>query len=121
MFRINYTSPSGKVYEFSMPQVLDYCKRKGLRHVPVYYIGKAKDAYPEISTEEHWHENFLARLIEDYLEKDDVYCNNKGLPDEGIVLSKRVDVFEGLKLKSFRFLSGESEQLDSGEGNIEDE
>ena len=42
------------------------------------------------------------------------------MPDEGIVLSKRIGGFEGLKLKSARFILGESEKLDSGEINIED-
>jgi hypothetical protein len=114
VFRINYTSPAGKVYEFSFPQVMDYCKKFNLKHVPVYYIGRAKDKYPDITTDNHWHENFLNKLIEEYLEKDDIYCLTKGLADEGIVLSRRVDVFEGLKLKSFRFLQGETTELDDG-------
>ena len=66
-----------------------------------------------------WHGKFLELLIKEYLEKDDIYCNNKGLPDEGIVLSKRVDVFEGLKLKSFKFLRGESDELDKGGVDLE--
>lgn len=120
VFRLTYTSPAGNVYEFSLPQVIDYCQKVGLKHIPVYYIGKAKDKYPELDTQNHWHENFLNKLIEEYLEKDDIYCKTAGLPDEGIVLSKRIGGFEGLKLKSARFILGESEKLDSGEINIED-
>lgn len=120
VFRVTYTSVTGDVYEFSLPQVIDYCQKYGLKHVPVYYIGQAKDKYPGIWAQEHWHENFLNNLIGEYLEKDDIYCKNKGLADEGIVLSKRVGGFEGLKLKSTRFVLGESEQLDTGEIDLEE-
>lgn len=120
VFRITSTNDQGQVYEFSLQQVVEYCNKFGLKHVPVYYIGKAKDKYPDLFVTDHWHENFLNRLIEEYLEKDDIYCNSKGLPDEGIVLSKRIGGFEGLKLKSQKFVLGESEQLDKDEVNIED-
>lgn len=120
-FRITSTSPDGNVYEFSLPQVIDYCLKHGIKHVPVYYIGRAKDKYPELDVNEHWHQNFLNKLIEEYLEKDDIYCNSVGLADEGIVLSRRVGGFEGLKLKSQRFILGESEEADSDQVNIEDQ
>lgn len=120
VFRITYTSPTGNVYEFSAQQMLDYCNKYSLKHVPFYYIGKAKDKYPELSVDHHWHENFLEKMMEEYLEKDDIYCNTKGLFDEGVVLSKRVGGFTGLKLKSFRFVSGETMEMDNGNENIED-
>ena len=45
-----------------------------------------------------------------YNEKDCWMCTNK-LPEEGIVLRvDRLDSFEAYKLKSFRFLMGESKQ-----------
>lgn len=121
VFRITYTSPSGDVHEFSMPQVIDYCDRLGLKHVPVHYVGQAKNMYPQIATDSHWHENFLAKLMEDYLEKDCEYCKNK-VPDEGVVVSKRLyGTYEGYKLKSSRFILQESADLDKGVSNIEDE
>ena len=58
--------------------------------------------------------------MEEYLEKECSYCKNS-VADEGVVLSKRVGGFEGLKLKSAKFVLGESEQMDTGEVNIEDE
>jgi hypothetical protein len=142
VFRINYTSPSGKVYEFSIQQMVDYCKKFNLKHVPIYFIGRAKELYYNLYLKHEyshnqsefadcgipederidgrgWHDKFLQLLVKEYLEKDDVYCQNKGLPDEGIVLSRRVDVFEGLKLKSFKFLQGETEEADKGEVDME--
>ncbi len=121
VFRITYTSVDGQVYEFSLQQVLDYCNKFGLKHVPVYYIGRAKDLYPEldVAVGSDWHENFLNKLIENYLEKDCIYCQGR-LPDEGVVLSKRIGGFVGLKLKSQKFLLAESEQLDSEEISVED-
>lgn len=142
VFRINYTSPAGKVYEFSIQQVEDYCKKFGLKHVPIYFVGKARDLYKQLyityefkgdysyfwdngySREESpggrdWHNKFLELLTKEYLEKDDIYCRNKGLPDEGIVLARRIDVFEGLKMKSFRFTVGEGVEVDKGNVDIE--
>jgi len=120
VFRITYTSPKGHVFEFSVPQIIEYCNKYALKHVPVYFVGKAKDKYPDLDIGNHWHENFLDRLIAEYLEKDDVYCNSKGLADEGIVLSKRIGAFQGFKLKSSRFVLAESIELDSEKENIED-
>jgi len=120
VFRITYTSPKGHVFEFSVPQIIEYCNKYALKHVPVYFVGKAKDKYPDLDIGNHWHENFLDRLIAEYLEKDDVYCNSKGLADEGIVLSKRIGAFQGFKLKSSRFVLAESVELDSEKENIED-
>lgn len=54
-------------------------------------------------------ELFMA-LKKEYLEGDSVMCKNK-LPEEGIVLT--VDRGQSFKLKSFRFLEGESKALDS--------
>jgi hypothetical protein len=142
VFRINYTNPSGKVFEFSFQQVMDYCKKYGLKHVPVYFIGQAKELYYNLYLKHEyshnnsafadcgiepdeqidgrgWRDKFLQLLVKEYLEKDDIYCKTKGLADEGIVLSRRVDVFEGLKLKSFKFLQGETQEADDGKVDME--
>lgn len=119
VFRITYTSPAGNVYEFSMQQVIDYCNKFGLKYCPIYYIGQAKNLYPELDVNNHWHEDFLNNLIRDYLEKDCEHCVND-VPDEGIVLSRRIGSFEGLKLKSNKFLLAETVALDNGEVSSED-
>ncbi len=112
IYRITTTNQSGQVYEFSHNQVKDYCEKFGLTMVPELYYGKAKDLYPDLSVKEHWHENFLQRLIDDYLEKDCDLCKSQKVPDEGICLRKDIFDSEIYKLKSFKFLEWETKQLD---------
>lgn len=119
IYRVTSTTADGHVYEFSHQQVEEWCRTHGFKMVELYYYGKAKDLFPDISVTEHWHENYLERLCNTYLEKDCHICKNK-VPDEGIVLRKdSVHDFEAFKLKSFKFLKKESEELDSGEVDIE--
>jgi hypothetical protein len=113
VYRITTTNHSGQVYEFSHRQVKDYCEKYGLNMVPEIYYGKAKDLYPDLSVTEHWHQNFLDRLIGDYLEKDCELCKSKKVPDEGICLRKDIFDSEIYKLKSFKFLEWETKELDN--------
>jgi hypothetical protein len=119
VYRMTYTNADGDVFELSPSQMTEYCSRYGLKTPFLHYNGKAKDLYPELSTEEHWHENFLNNLIRDYLEKKCKLCQ-KDVWAEGIVLRKDIpNSWEVYKLKSFNFLESESKQLDSGEVDIE--
>ncbi len=119
VYRMTYTNLNGDVFEFTTPQVQRYCQKFGLKMVPIFYYGKAMDWDSTINTVEHWHENFLNKLIAKYTEKDCYMCKNKQ-PEEGVCLIKESDFYEGYKLKSFRFLEKESAELDKGEVNIED-
>lgn len=121
IYRVTYTNAKGDVFEYSHKQKENWCKENGMKMVPLFYYGKAKDMYPEISTDNHWHENVLNKLIEVYLEGDCTICKNP-LPAEGIVLE--IDFkpqFDAFKLKSFRFLQKETENLDAGNVDIESE
>lgn len=120
IFRITYTNPTGKVFEFSRPQIERYCSKYELEPAPLFYYGRAKDMYPEIDTNEHWHENFLNRLISDYTEKDCFICRNK-VPEEGIVIIPEKEDWNGFKLKSLRFLEKETQELNCEQSNIEDQ
>ena len=119
VYRVTYTSPTGNVYEFSHHQVQEWCKRYNVKFMEVYYYGYAKDLFPELDVAQHWHDNFLQKLIDTYLEKDCHICKNK-VPDEGIILRKdNVHDYEAFKLKSFKFLKKETDDLDKGVVDIE--
>jgi len=91
--------------------------------IPILYEGTLKDLYPDINTENHWHENVLERMKE-YdipkndkifgMEEDEPLCKNK-VPREGIVIRINDDpVAEAFKLKSLVFLAKEAKNIDKG-------
>ena len=121
IYRITITNADGVVSDLSSSQIREFCDRFEFEYVHVFYSGKAKDMYPELKTEDHWHEDFIKNLERDYNDKDCFMCKNK-VPEEGIVLRKETLFgFEAYKLKSWEFLELESKQLDSGESDIESE
>lgn len=119
IYRITKTGPDGHLHEFSMFDVIDFCKKYYLNHVPIYYIGKATELFKELSVNDHWHSNFLERLRESFnMEKDCELCVNK-VPAEGIVLRVLDSDQPAYKFKSFKFLKKETEDLDKGEVDLE--
>lgn len=121
VYKITITLPDGKCYVMSHPQMQAYCESKGLKMSECYYYGRAADLFPDLDPQNHWHENFLKRLEEKYLEMDCRICKNK-VPEEGICISRQVPLqWDCLKLKALRFLKKESETLDSGELSVEEE
>lgn len=119
VYRITMTNPDGIVVDLSSDQVKDFCTRYGLEMVHVFYSGKAKDMYPELDIENHWHEGFIKNLERDYNEKECFMCVNK-VAEEGIVVRKEgLFAFEAYKLKSFKFLEAESVALDAGVADME--
>lgn len=122
IYRLTYTNVDGKVFEFSPHQVQHWCKKVGLTPVEECYCGLAKDLYPDIKIDENWNSNFLDRLSNDkkfFMECDSPHCNNK-VPHEGLVIKIDDGITRAFKLKCFRFLNKEQQQLDKGEENIED-
>jgi hypothetical protein len=119
IYRITTTNEDGRVVEWSMLQVQQWCKQNGLEVVPLYYYGRARNLFSDTEIERDWQRYFLEFLQEKYLEKKCSICKNN-VPDEGICLrveSLDIDVY---KLKSFLFRVYESKTLDLGESNIED-
>lgn len=116
IYRITVNS-NGRVFELSRPQIDDYCNKYGIKAVPLLYYGRAKDLF-DIPVDDNWHDNFVAKLSETYLEKDCDICKKK-VPAEGIVLRLEEGTYEAFKHKSFRFKELESKELDSGEVDIE--
>ena len=123
IYRVTYTNPDGKVYEFSARQVQQWCNKEGLIPVQEYYYGYAKDLYSDLDINQHWNENFLQRLANDknfFMECLSPTCNNE-VPHEGIVIKIENSLSEAYKLKCIKFLEGESKSLDKGEVDIETE
>jgi hypothetical protein len=128
VYRITHTNSSGTVYEFSYPQIKEYCQKYRLDYVKELYYGGAgffigmlvepTDCFSD-DTLDSFHEKLLSRLEELYVRDQD--CEyNPGLPAEGIVVRvEKLYSCESYKLKSFRFLSGESKELDKGVMDME--
>ena len=128
IYRITYTNPSGRVFEFSAKQVQDWCKQNGLNAVEEVYYGIANDFidklnyYKVISEDglQNFRDQFLNKIKEKYNEHDCHICKNK-VPEEGVVVRIEKNEFEAYKQKSNRFYAAETESLDKGETNLEDQ
>jgi hypothetical protein len=119
VYRVTHTSPTNEVTEYSMREVIQFCRDNKLQHVPIFYQGLAKDLFPNLHLEAHWHEEFLKNLKTSFnLEQICKECNT-GVPAEGICLRNETKGLKALKLKAFAFLCQESLLLDKGEVDIE--
>jgi hypothetical protein len=124
VYRITYTKPDGSVIEFTWPQIREYCKKYNLETVKEIYFGKLKDWVFDyrISRDEPTIEQFREMFFQQARNMVETlgncrYCSNK-VPAEGWVFRK--DGGQAFKLKASLFLKKESDDLDKGETNIED-
>lgn len=129
IYRITYTNPVGKVFEFSAKQVQDFCKENGLNAVPELWYGYAKDLVPLKGLDYHvwdsekldlWRNTFLNYIKERYNDKNCFMCSNS-VPEEGVVIRIEGNSFDAYKAKSHKFLARETKELDKGEIDIESE
>lgn len=120
VYRITENTPDG-VRELEWYEIEEFCYANGLRTVPVYYNGEAKDLFPEIPVDDNWRENFLTKLKEVYLDNICELCTT-GVVNEGIVLrNESKEKKTALKFKSSRFLIQESSARDAGEDDMEED
>jgi hypothetical protein len=123
VYRITHTTPEGVHRELEWYEIEEFCyEQNGLRVVPVYYNGFAKDLFADdIPVDENWRENFLSKMKEKYLDRPCEFCTT-GVVNEGIVL--RIESGEhktALKFKSPQFLIKESAARDNNEVDMEEE
>lgn len=91
--------------------------------INILYHGTLEDLYPDLDTENHWHQELLERMKNDKehfgMEENEYLCKNK-VPREGICIRKIGDPFrECFKLKTQSFKLKEALQYDEGEVDIE--
>lgn len=132
IYRITYTNPSGKVFEFSAKQVQNWCEFNGLNPVPEIFYGYAGDLFDNTKVELNNgnlsveqictfnQENFLEKLKKDFNDKDCYMCTNK-VPEEGVVVRIEGLDFEAYKQKSFLFYARETKNLDKDIIDMESE
>ena len=132
IYRITTTNEDGTKHEWNVTEVKEWTENLVKEHpeianrihvIDLLYHGTLANLYPDISLENHWHENVLEAMRNDKkhfnMEKNDPICHNK-VPFEGVVL--RIDddeLSEAFKLKCQKFLSKEREEIDKGEVDME--
>ncbi len=122
VYKISVVNTDGNVIFLTDKQIEEFCEKVGLLYKDTFiYYGKAVDLYnlPLVNVHE-WREIFLAKLEEQFNEKNCYMCTNK-VPEEGIILRvERLEQYDVYKLKSKRFLLMESEEQEKEVSNIED-
>lgn len=110
VYRITQTNVDGNVYELSWEAVKTYCEKYGLKYVDQYFVGKISSIIGKGGTAE----DLLLRFQEAYLDKSYPDCK----VDEGVCIRVR-GTDEIYKLKSPKFIAGESAALEKGVEDIE--
>jgi len=126
VYKVSIVNADGKVIYLTDKQIEEYCESVGLLYKDTFiYYGEAKNwnnsIYINTSNDEYWRNKFLEQLEKHYNEKDCYMCTNK-VPEEGIVVRvENLYSYDAYKLKSKRFILGESDAQEKGESNLEDE
>jgi hypothetical protein len=137
-YRISTTNEDGTKKEWEVSEVLDWTNNliekmkaegndnwKRIHPIDILYHGTLEDLYPDLDTENHWHEALLERMKNDKehfgMEEPEPLCKNfPDSPREGFVLRKNGDtVLRAEKLKSASFALKEALVYDSGAVDIE--
>lgn len=123
VYRMTEYTPDG-IRECSWWDIEEFCSGEGLKHVPVYYKGKAKDMFdipynPDFEPNV-WREQFLTALKDKYLDKTCEFCTT-GVVNEGIVLRNESDLKRtALKYKSPLFNIHEGKLRDENYQDMEE-
>lgn len=126
VYKISIVNEDGKLIYLTDKQKEEYCEKVGLLYKDTFfYYGRAIDRFNYKEEEKEWNlktwrEKFLETLETTYNEKDCYMCVNK-VPEEGIIIRvEKAFEYVAYKLKSKRFLLGESEEQEKEISNIED-
>jgi hypothetical protein len=127
IYRVTQNYLDGTTREYEIWEVIEFTKRlvadnpqikDNIFELPVLYHGKLCDLYPDIDTQNHWHENFVARMKQDKdlfkMECKEPLCKNS-VWREGVVIRKENDpIKEAFKLKCANYLKAESDDISKG-------
>lgn len=136
-YRITTTKEDGSKVEWEVSevktwtkQVIDRMKATGdetwnfMHPIDVLYHGTLEDLYPELDTENHWHENLLEKMSSDKehfgMEENEPMCTTYESPREGICIRKNNEETPScFKLKTTAFSFGEAIRMDNGDVDME--
>jgi hypothetical protein len=122
VYRVTQTNADGDVTELTAPQVRTFCADHGLNAVPPIYYGRADGLLGyQVGDLSDWQQGLLG-YIESYWvrDQDSALCVNR-VPEEGVVVRKDgLNKCEAWKCKSWKFLKGETENLDADVVDIEE-
>lgn len=122
-YRITLTTPEGKVFEFNRLQIDELCQTLGIKTTPLFFFGYAKDIYPDIPVDDNWQTAVISRMaLDERFHLNEIMCpmNNREVPAEGCVL--RIESLfnpQPFKLKNYKFIKRESDEMDLGVMDIE--
>lgn len=85
---------------------------------PLVYHGPAKDVYPEFSTEDHWHQNFVMKMKGDSekfgMDKNEPLCKNKVIREGLVIRIENDPIQEAFKVKCDEYWDREKKDMDKG-------
>ncbi len=130
MFYRITTEEDGKKREWEISEVREWTEKlinrmqdennpnwSRVQQIDHIYHGTLEDLYPDLDTENHWHENVLEKLKNDKehfgMEENEPLCTFHQVPREGFVLRKEGSKQPSAwKLKCYSFFLGESIRYD---------
>lgn len=136
-YRITSTQGDGTKFEWEISEIKEWTERliqrmqdndddnwSRIHPIDILYHGKFEDLYPNIDTENHWHENVLEAMKNDKgyfgMEENEPMCTHYEVPREGICIRRIKDTVPACyKLKTISFTFGEAIRMDNGEVDAE--
>ena len=137
-YRITTTEEDGSKREWEVTDILNWTKAlaewmrgngdenwKRIHPIDLLYHGTLKDLYPELDTENHWHENLLENMKNDKVRfgmemNEPMNTHYPESPREGICVRKEGAKLPSCsKLKCYSFFLGESIRMDNGDVDAE--
>lgn len=136
-YRITSTQGDGTKFEWEISEIKEWTEKliqrmqdnnddnwSRIHPIDILYHGKFEDLYPNIDTENHWHENVLEAMKNDKgnfgMEENEPMCTHHEVPREGICIRRIKDAVPACyKLKTISFTFGEAIRMDNGEVDAE--